>query len=87
MRPPLFRGPKPPKGYRLFTSEEECSMFTPGSYWSCGCDCYFYTVRIFVPARLKDENVWDWIDRHGNDENGLLWVNDDGSCPNLKPLK
>jgi hypothetical protein len=52
------------KGKRLIHCEAECGWNTPGSRW-VGLDYCIIDYYAWVPIRLKDENIDQWLDDHG----------------------
>lgn len=69
--------PDPRPGYRVHEWVDETSIFDPNGSWSFGSECNEVFYRIYVPIRLKQENVSEWIDRHADRSD--FWIPSDHS--------
>ena len=51
------------EGHRIFSWEDETSMYDPKGYWSPGNDCYFATYKAYVPNTIPVGEESDYLDK------------------------
>jgi len=64
------------KRYVTFSWEDETSQFDPKGIWSPGCEYYFRTYKVRVPAKMyqrmvntgEEKEIFDWIERNEDKE-------------------
>jgi Iap family predicted aminopeptidase len=49
-------------GLIVITIEEECSYYTPGSYWSYGTEGYVIDIHFAMPTEIAEKFENDEID-------------------------
>lgn len=71
-------------GYRYYSFIDETSAYDRKGWFSYGSDCYLRKFEIWIPVRLKKENIDDWICRHELDD---IWIGAEKESEEEAPLE